>query len=133
MNTKNVSGLTETKVQSTVPRCEATKWFTIIADKPEGDLRPRLEKCRNFTRNSARQWVLWDGPANRNDILNMANALFPYFGRLDVFVGKRIGRCIFTEGQCLKSKHASREYRSTFNPKTTPQLNREEHTHEHSN
>jgi len=82
-------------------------WFTIIAENPEGDLRPRLEGKRTFFKNSANQWVLWDGPANRRDIIAMATALFPYFGCLDAFEGKEPGRCIFTKGKLLPIQESS--------------------------
>lgn len=76
--------------------------YTIIADSPSGDIKPRLEQTKTFHKNANGQWILWDGIGNEKDIIAMCFSLFPYFKKLQAFEGKDAGQQIFADGRATE-------------------------------
>lgn len=66
------------------------KTYTLMIYRPEGQLLPRLEAQPNFRKSSAEgQWIVWDGPAKRRDIVNLYEILSPYCSGISLTAGSR--------------------------------------------
>jgi len=59
--------------------------YTLIANRPEGDLLPRLRGNRHFKQSAPNQWVLWDGPARLKDMRQMFELIVPHCRGLSLF------------------------------------------------
>jgi hypothetical protein len=63
--------------------------YTLIANRPQGDLLARLRGNAKFKKSAPNQWVLWDGPARLKDMRQMFELIGPYCGGLSLFRNSR--------------------------------------------
>lgn len=76
------------------------KHYTLIVHKPEGDMRARIASEPHFRSPAPNQFVLWDGPAEKRDILNMLEIVRPYCGGLLLACGRGdVQRTLIAEGK----------------------------------
>ena len=63
--------------------------YTMIAERPQGDIEARLRRNPRFKKSAPDQWVLWDGPARLSEMRQMFELIAPYCGGLSLFSNSR--------------------------------------------
>jgi hypothetical protein len=78
-------------------------WHTLVICGPEGEIRPRVEalgvKHPPGDHYGINQFVVWDGPSNRKDIVRIYEMLRAYSRGIVLFSGKGKSRLILQDGK----------------------------------
>ncbi len=73
--------------------------YTLMLNRPEGPLRERFPSVKLTRAYNTQQFLVWDGPANKSDIIRLYDALAPYCAGISLTKGKKKSVSVASQGK----------------------------------